>query len=257
MTREGQRPTSPTLARLLVADDGSELAAEAASFAAFLAERTGATVTRVSAPEVEPEPSPARAILDAAAEQDADLILMGSHGVGIVRAALLGSTSAQVVRHAPCSVMLFRPDAVAPAQQARNVVVGVDGSEASGYALVVAQALAAALGARLVLVHAYDARVPHAGEPPEPVRAIIRGHGAEVLHEARSRVVAPLDEVAEDLVEGRPREVLVAAAAEHAPALLVVGDRGRGGFAGLQLGGTARWVASSAPCPVVVARTRR
>ena len=50
----------------------------------------------------------ARAIVEAAREWDADLIVVGSHGRGFWSRALLGSVSNAVVHHAPCSVLVVR-----------------------------------------------------------------------------------------------------------------------------------------------------
>jgi nucleotide-binding universal stress UspA family protein len=47
---------------------------------------------------------PARVLLDHA--QDADLVVVGSRGNGLVRRALLGSIATQVVHHAPCTVVV-------------------------------------------------------------------------------------------------------------------------------------------------------
>jgi nucleotide-binding universal stress UspA family protein len=47
-------------------------------------------------------------IVRAAAELDADLIVVGTHGRTGVRRLLLGSVAASVVRHAGCAVMVFR-----------------------------------------------------------------------------------------------------------------------------------------------------
>lgn len=50
-------------------------------------------------------------ILNAAKEWSADLIVMGSHGHGRIRAALLGSVADSVLREAPCPVLVVRgPD---------------------------------------------------------------------------------------------------------------------------------------------------
>ena len=199
--------------------------------------------------------SPAGVLIAAAVDSGASIILTGSHGVGRVRGALLGSVSSQVLAHAPCSVMVFREnERSAPAAHARTVVVGIDGSASSRHALEVAQALAAPLGAALVLVHAYDPHVPFVSEPTRAMRDGLRRHAAAVLHEARKTVAAPLEVIEEETVEGRARDELVAACERHAPALLVVGSRGLGGFKELLLGSTSRWVVNHAPCPVLVAR---
>ena len=50
-------------------------------------------------------------ILKAADEHDADLIVMGTHGLTGVEHLLFGSTAERVLRHAKCPVMTVRPDA--------------------------------------------------------------------------------------------------------------------------------------------------
>jgi nucleotide-binding universal stress UspA family protein len=52
--------------------------------------------------------SPSRSIVESASEWKADLILMGSHGRGFWQRVYLGSVSAAVVQHAPCSVLIVR-----------------------------------------------------------------------------------------------------------------------------------------------------
>ena len=47
---------------------------------------------------------PARALLDAAA--DADLLVVGSRGLGGFQGLLLGSVSQQVAHHAPCPIVI-------------------------------------------------------------------------------------------------------------------------------------------------------
>lgn len=50
----------------------------------------------------------AEAILAAAAAQKADLIVMGTRGLGTIEGVLFGSVSRKVSQHADCPVMLIR-----------------------------------------------------------------------------------------------------------------------------------------------------
>ncbi len=60
------------------------------------------------------EGDPADSILEAAQAEGADLIVVGSHGRGGLERALIGSVSDQVIRRAPCPVLVVRPTAGAP-----------------------------------------------------------------------------------------------------------------------------------------------
>lgn len=51
---------------------------------------------------------PAEEIVRAAERMDADMIIMGSRGLGKLRSALLGSVAGGVLRHAPCPVLVVR-----------------------------------------------------------------------------------------------------------------------------------------------------
>lgn len=52
---------------------------------------------------------PAQEIVDAALEDEADLIVVGSHGRTGLERLLIGSVARKVVTHAPCSVLVVRP----------------------------------------------------------------------------------------------------------------------------------------------------
>jgi nucleotide-binding universal stress UspA family protein len=137
----------------------------------------------------------------------------------------------------------------------RKIVVGVDGSAGAAAALSWAHAHAQLTGAELEVVLAFNyglawidvgsdyqaTWVEHATlKARDEIHRVI----AEAIPDAGDVVVHPL------VVEGEPAEVLIEIAR---PAdLLVVGTRGRGGFAGLLLGSVSQRCVERAPCPVVV-----
>jgi nucleotide-binding universal stress UspA family protein len=52
---------------------------------------------------------PGDMIVSAAEAEQADMVLVGSHGRGAVGRLFIGSVSEHVVRHAPCPVLVVRP----------------------------------------------------------------------------------------------------------------------------------------------------
>ncbi len=52
--------------------------------------------------------APAEIIVQTAKEQNCDLIVMGTHGHGIISEVLIGSTAKWVVRHSPIPVLVIR-----------------------------------------------------------------------------------------------------------------------------------------------------
>jgi len=52
--------------------------------------------------------SPGEAIVDVARSEQVDMVVVGSHGRGMVGRFFVGSVSEYVVRHAPCPVLVVR-----------------------------------------------------------------------------------------------------------------------------------------------------
>jgi nucleotide-binding universal stress UspA family protein len=137
-----------------------------------------------------------------------------------------------------------------------TVLVGVDGSPGSRTALTWAAAEAAEHRADLVVVDVWErSLLPPVGSGSVPNEV---ADDSEVAEENLLTVIK--EELGDDppvlvqprLKHGNPAEVLIE---ESAGAdLLVVGTRGRGGFAGLVLGSVSQHVAAYAKCPVAVIR---
>ncbi|MEV4250492.1 universal stress protein [Streptosporangium canum] len=134
------------------------------------------------------------------------------------------------------------------------IVVGVDGSAPSLQAVAWAAREAALRGAPLRIVHvalrwAYDVPlVPqpaHWGPDMEAASRQLLRQAAE-----RARADAPAVTVTTEILDGAAAEAIAATA--RSAQLIVVGGRGRGGFAGLLLGSVSGDLAARSPCPVVI-----
>lgn len=139
----------------------------------------------------------------------------------------------------------------------KTIVVGVDGSEHGEAALAFAAQEAALRGARLLVVCAWESSAviaPIAAAYPAESFEVFRDSAESIARAAVARVAELQPSVACEgkAVEGRPAEVLPKEA-EQAD-MIVVGNRGRGGFASLLLGSVTQHVVHHAPCPVVVVR---
>ncbi|ARP68638.1 universal stress protein [Streptomyces pluripotens] len=135
-----------------------------------------------------------------------------------------------------------------------RVVVGVDGSPSSYAALRWAVRYADLAGGTVDAVAAWELPGLYGWSAPavdmdvdeEEARRRMRKELADVLGaDAASKV-------REFLAHGNPAEVLLRAA--EGAEVLVVGSRGRGGFASALLGSVSQHVSHHASCPVVIVR---
>lgn len=139
--------------------------------------------------------------------------------------------------------------------ETNEIVVGTDGSGWSAAAVRWAAREAHRRAAPMRIVMAYDTGWPGPRRTASTESREIGNDRAEAMVKAAAlqvREAAPSVAVRHEAVAGEPSAALLDAA-RHA-AMLVVGNRGRGGFASLMLGSVSEKVATHAPCSVVVVR---
>ena len=144
--------------------------------------------------------------------QDADLVVVGSRGVGGFRGLLVGSVSATVAAHAPCPVIVVHPhgDGTAfPASPTGRIVVGVDGSEVSAAAIRFAFQEAARRRVGITAVHAAmpTRQHPSLRVPADIVEQVDRQLFAEAMES--KRVLFPAIDVQTKLVHSHPAQALI------------------------------------------------
>lgn len=189
----------------------------------------------------------------AAESSRAELLVIGDRGLGRVGGLLLGSVAVAMASHGACPVVVVR-EAGQEVPASAPVVVGVDGSPASEAALEFAYEEAARRGAPLVAVHTWTDLVA------DPVIAPLLDWEAIEVDE-QLLLAERLAGWAEKYPDVPVRRVVTRDRPAHAllkeavgAQLVVVGSRGRGGFAGLLLGSVSHALLHRSPCPVAVVR---
>ena len=139
----------------------------------------------------------------------------------------------------------------------KTIVVGVDGSAGSRKALTWAAAEAADHGADLVVINAWEHTLPPPAGNPTVSEKYVPEPSQRTAEDLLQVIKQELGEDPPVLVQprvkqGRPAKVLIEESANAD--LLVVGQRGHGGFVGLVLGSVSQHVAAYAQCPVTVVR---
>lgn len=209
---------------------------------------------------------PADVILDAA--KGADLVVMGTHGLGGVRKWLLGSTTQRVLRRAQTPVLAIPAGAATPggagaagptfrsgevaAGEITSVLAASDLSDVSLNAMRWAVRFATAYGVPLTLAHVVEPVVVAPQWQP-----YVQTTDQDRIAAAHNRLQRLAEEVsagpAETIVSlGRPDEAIASIAEQRAPGLIVLGLGGRTGFLDPRPGSIAYRVLCGAKAPVLV-----
>lgn len=185
----------------------------------------------------------------------AQLVVLGDRGLGGFTGLLAGSVAVALATSAPCPVVVVRgPTPDVPPAFDGPVVVGIDGSPTSEAALEFAFEAADLRRVSLVAVHTWTDY-----QAESTIGAVLEG---EAIDGDERRLLAERlagwsekypDVPVERLVTRyRPAATLIEQSG-HAQ-LVVVGSRGRGGFAGLMLGSVSHALLHHAACPVAIVR---
>ena len=198
------------------------------------------------------EGDPARTIVEYAAEEHIDLIMMPTHGYGPFRRMLLGSITAKVLHDANCPVWTaaHTPDASSNVSaKPRRIACAVDLGPHSSGILSWASRLCWEFGASLSVIHvvaALDPRLEEYYESPE-----WRGYLIDQAKSDLTRLLETDGVKGEIHIQVAPIAEAVANAAKQVQADLLVIGRNSDGSAGGRLPTNAYAIIRESPCPVL------
>ena len=215
----------------------------------------GSVITRIH------EGPPGHVIVDIANASRADLVAVGSRGLGMVTGFLLGSISHYVVRHASCSVLVAK----CPLMRDPRVLIALDGSAYSDAALQWLGALDLSPETRIRVVVVVERSKPssirediegdRAQEEADWGGAETSGTAAEeAVDEAERHLRALGARVTGTVWFGHAASELLTAIHEFEPQLFVLGAKGHHSPPDTELGHVARTMMDHVPCSTVIVR---
>lgn len=196
-------------------------------------------------------------ITDEAAKSKSTMIVMGRRGRTGLKRLMMGSVTARVIGHAPCSVLV-----VPRAAQImfKNVLVATDGSLYSAAAASEAIGIAKLNSSKLTVISV----VPSEFMPPTDIEMGIgqREHTAEKeMREAEKNAKAVKEAAQKEgvavqafVMTGRPADVILETAKEKNVDLIVLGSHGRTGLEKLFMGSVVERVIVLANAAVLVVK---
>lgn len=207
------------------------------------------------------EGSPKSVILEEVEAFGADLIVVGSHGYGMVERFLLGSISQAIALHAECSVEIVRSPKV------MKILLAIDGSIQSEVAVdeIARQYFSADNEVRVISV-VEDIYFPFVNpmsgvdmelyiqmqkDAQDGARATVEKASAKLQTGDESRQI----NVTTKILSGSPKSVILEEAEEFDADLIVVGSHGHGMIERFLLGSVSHAVALHAKCSVEIVRS--
>lgn len=180
-------------------------------------------------------------ILQAAAEIQPDLIVMGSHRKQLLRDIFIGTTVERVIRKGAVPVLMVNHEAQ---RRYERILAPTDMSDVSANALHAARSIGL-LGDGATLVHAFTAlakgKMSVAGVDRDSIADYIEGERRQVSNELAAFLIANDLQGSQwrlHVENGSPMEIISRAVTDIEPDLMVMGTHGRSRLIKALIGGT-------------------
>ena len=197
-------------------------------------------------------------VVDEAAKNKSTMIVLGRRGRTGLRRLMMGSVTARVIGHAPCTVLVVPK---AAEFECRHILVATDGSKYGDAAAAEAIGMAKQLGSRLTVLS-----VVHS-ESMSPMDIVSSQMQRDLIAEKEMKEaeqnVKKVKEAALKagiktdglIMGGKPSEAIIQTAKDKRADLIVLGSHGKTGVEKLLTGSVAERVIVLSSCPVLVVKT--
>ncbi len=208
---------------------------------------------------------PYHEILEAAKENNAEIIVIGSRGLMGVESFLLGSVTRKVAINAPMPVLVVKPPQGEQLARPLRVLFATDGSPCAKKAAAALYSLSLPSSTELTVIYVTSSPL---GDIPERFAIEIDDHVKETVAGMRAEEISVAEELLERQQEvfkgrfgsvktavksGKVAPAIIDSAKEVDADIIAIGCRGEKGLMGM-LGGVSRRVLSYAPCSVLISK---
>ncbi len=208
---------------------------------------------------------PYHEILQAAKENNADIIVIGSRGLMGVESFLLGSVTRKVAINAPMPVLVVKPPQGEQVTRPLRVLFATDGSPCAKKAAAALHCLALPPSTELTVIYVTGSPL---GDIPERFAIEIDDHVKETVAAMKAEETLVAEELLERQQElfkgcfasvktvvksGKVAPAIIDSAKDMDADMIAIGCRGEKGLMGM-LGGVSRRVLSYAPCSVLISK---
>jgi nucleotide-binding universal stress UspA family protein len=198
-------------------------------------------------------------IAEEAAKNKISMIIMGRRGRTGLKRLVMGSTTARVIGHAPCNVLVVPRAAQV---EFKNILVATDGSRHAAAAASEAVGIAKKNGSKLTIISVVPA------ELATPTDVDFAATRRELLAEKEMQVAEKNAKAVKDAAQkegvavqafvmtGKPADAIIEIAKEKSADLIIVGSHGRTGIERLLMGSVAERVIVMTSCAVLVVKSK-
>lgn len=200
---------------------------------------------------------PHTAILKYAAEQDIDLIAMGTHGRTGVERYLLGSVTEKVVRLSDTPVLTVRAEADGGVTYPySDILIPTDGSEQAAAAIDVGVDITSTYDARLHALSVIDTMSLGVDVEATDIFEVLDGAARTAVESVENRATRASISVVETAVKyGHPYREIHSYTDANDIDLIVMGTHGRSGLERYLLGSVTEKIVRTSPVPVLTVRS--
>lgn len=201
------------------------------------------------------EGEPPEIIADIAAERNADVITIGTHGRRGLKRLIMGSVASSVILNSPCDVLVVKKPCSECTGTYSSILVSFDGSEFSRNALVRACRLSKVDSAAVTVLYVIPRYQEMIGFfKSESIKESLYQEAKKIIDAAKEIASGQGVNISTEIEEGNASDEIVETAARLESDLIIMGTHGWRGVNKVIMGSTTERVIMNASIPVLTVR---